>query len=215
MAGYLLRAAVPAALLVGLAAAANWTATWHAVTSQPNWPSRNHPTPWTALAPEIGGGAVAAGPGRLVAILIACACAMVVGRRWRATGDLGTWNPARLSELVWWVAAALALRCVFESVMVAYYVWPVLAVALVASSAGRARLIVTSVAASILTFAAQVPWHGPWLWWGAVVLGLALNLTAAWPGRARWPTGPAAEVPAEPTPEPERGRTGSSARSAG
>ena len=182
MAGFLLRAAVPGAVLIAIAAAANWHATWHAVTSQPNWPSRNHPTPWTSLAPEIGGGAVAAGPSRLLAVLLACGCAFVVGRRWRRRQRVGTWNPAILGELLWWVATALAFRCVFESVMVAYYVWPVLAVALVAASAGRTRLVVTATSASVLTLVGQAEWRGPWLWWATVVVGLGLTLGAAWPG---------------------------------
>ncbi len=116
------------------------------------------------------------------------ACALRVRRRPSvarpgAVSDRGT-RPV-LGELVWWIAIALALRCVFESVMVAYYVWPVLAVALVAASAGRTRLVVTATAASVLTFVAQVPWRGPWLWWGTVMLGLALTLGAAWPGPGR------------------------------
>jgi hypothetical protein len=45
------------------------------VLDQPNFPNLNHRTPWTALAPSIGGHglvmAVADGPGRLVAIVIA------------------------------------------------------------------------------------------------------------------------------------------------
>ena len=60
--GFLARAAAPAAVLLGAAAAANWKATAHAVTSQPNWPAVDHPTPWTLLAPHLTGGAVAAGP---------------------------------------------------------------------------------------------------------------------------------------------------------
>ena len=39
------------------------------------------------------------------------------------------WRPETLAGLVWWVAVALALRSVFEPVMVAYYLWPVLAAA--------------------------------------------------------------------------------------
>ena len=45
--GFLARAAAPGAVLLGIAAAANWRATVTAVTSQPNSPAVNHPTPWT------------------------------------------------------------------------------------------------------------------------------------------------------------------------
>ena len=84
LAGYLARAAAPAALLLAAAAAANWTATIHAVTSQPNSPAIDHPTPWISLYPHLAGGQVAAGPARIVAIVAACGCALVVARRWRA-----------------------------------------------------------------------------------------------------------------------------------
>ncbi len=49
LAGYVARAAAPATLLLAAAAAANWTATIHAVTSQPNSPTIDQPTPWISL----------------------------------------------------------------------------------------------------------------------------------------------------------------------
>ena len=60
--GFLARAAAPAVVAVGAAAAANWDATYAAVTSQPNFPEINHPTPWAALSPHIAHGVIAAGP---------------------------------------------------------------------------------------------------------------------------------------------------------
>ena len=66
--GFLARAAVPAALLLAAAAAANWNATVKAVSSQPNWPSLDHRTPWTSLAPQLSHGAVATGPARALTI---------------------------------------------------------------------------------------------------------------------------------------------------
>ncbi len=44
--GFVARAATPPIVTLAAAAAANWTATIHAVTSQPNAPSIDHPTPW-------------------------------------------------------------------------------------------------------------------------------------------------------------------------
>ena len=82
--GFLARAAAPAAVLLGAAAAANWHATYLAVAHQPNWPTVDHPTPWTPLAPHMAAGAVADGPFRLLAILAACGCALV--RRTAAAG---------------------------------------------------------------------------------------------------------------------------------
>jgi hypothetical protein len=176
LAGFLARAAAPSVALLAAAAAANWSATVHAVTSQPNWPTIDHPTPWTSIAPRLGHGAVAAGPGRLLAIVVACGCAIIVGQRWRAARPAASWSPQALEEVLWWTALVLALRSVFESVMVAYYLWPVLAVALIAAVRTWPRLITTSVAAVTITFVSQVSWHGPWAWWASMIAGLGLTL---------------------------------------
>jgi hypothetical protein len=198
-------------VLLAAAAAANWPATATAVTQQPNWPTVDHPTPWTSLAPHLSGGAVAGGPGRILAIAVACGCALAAGPRWRTArleawpgterqarpgaegqarpagqrqagrGDdrQNAWSPDLLADLLWWVALTLALRSVFESVMVAYYVWPVLAVALIAASRDWARLAATSVAVVTLTFVSQEPWRSPWSWWAPMIAGLALTLFLA------------------------------------
>jgi hypothetical protein len=179
LAGFLTRAATPGVVLLGAAALANWQATYHAVTSQPNSPTVNHPTPWTTLVPHMSDGVVAAGPARALAILVACGCALVAGRRWREARDGGRWSPDTLEQVLWWAAVALALRTVFEPVMVAYYLWPVLAVALIAASRSWSRLVATSIAAATITFVSQVSWHGPWSWWAPMVAGLGLTLFLA------------------------------------
>lgn len=179
MAGYLSRVAAPSIVLLGAALAANWNATFSAVVDQPNWPMVDHPTPFVSLAPRMSHGAVAAGPGRAIAVAIACACAVVVERRTRGVRKLTQWTETRFDELLWWVAVVLAVRCVFESVMVAYYVWPALAFALAACAGQWRRLLATSVAASVLTFVSQASWHGRWTWWSAIVALLALTLDFA------------------------------------
>jgi FtsH-binding integral membrane protein len=63
--------------------------------------------------------------------------------------------------------------------MVAYYLWPVLAVALVTASRSWPRLVATSLAAATLTFVSQVSWRGPWIWWASMVAGLGLTLFLA------------------------------------
>ena len=176
LAGYIARAATPAALLLAAAAAANWTATVHAVTSQPNSPAIDHPTPWLSLYPHMSGGQVAAGPARILAIAVACGCALVVARRWRAARPGGRWGHEALAELLWWTAVALSLRSVFEPVMVAYYLWPPLAVALVAAARDWSRLIPTGCVAVVLTFSSQIQWRNPWSWWTPMVILLALAL---------------------------------------
>jgi hypothetical protein len=169
---FTIRAAIPAAVTVGAAAAANWHATVTALTSQPNFPAIDHPTPWTSLAPHLTGGGVAAGPGRILAIVFACGCAAVFACS-RGSGE----DP--LTDLLWWAAVALAIRCVFESVMVAYYVWPALAVALVAASVSWTRFLRVSIAVVAVTFAAQLDWRGVWGWWALMVTGLAVTLYLA------------------------------------
>jgi hypothetical protein len=185
LAGFLARAAIPAAVLLGAAAVANWTATFNAVTRQPNWPAVDHPTPWTTLAPHLSNGAVAAGNSRILAILVACGCALVLARRWHGARQTAEWSAGTLEELLWWTAVALALRSVFEPVMVAYYLWPTLAVALIPASRSWSRLAATSVAAAVLTFVSQVSWRGPWSWWAPMVAGLGLTLFLARPATRR------------------------------
>jgi hypothetical protein len=194
--GFLARSATPAVALLAAAAAANWTATIHAVTSQPNYPTVDHPTPWiyvSWLAPHTSSGSVAAGPARALAILVACGCGLLTWRRWQTARLAGAWRPDDLAALLWWIAVTLALRTVFEPVMVSYYVWPPLAVALVAASRNWLRLIPASVTAIVLTFLAQGSWRNPWVWWTPVVVVLGLTLAAARPARS-----PAAQVLPEP-----------------
>ena len=169
--GFLTRAAAPSVLLLAVAAAANWTATIHAVTSQPNSPAIDHPTPWIYLAPHLPGDQVAAGPGRILALVAACGCGLLAARRWR-TG----WRPAMLPDLLWWTAVALALRSVFEPVMVAYSLWPPLALALITASRSWPRLLAAAITATVLTFFSQIQWHNPWTWWTPMIAILGLTL---------------------------------------
>jgi hypothetical protein len=222
--GFLARTAAPGVLLLAAAAAANWTATIHAVTSQPNSPLIDHPTPWIYLAPHLAGGQVAAGPGRILAILAACGCALAAGRRWRAArpgtagtadtaapagtagppGTGGEWSQETLAGLLWWTAVALALRSAFEPVMVAYYLWPPLAVALIAASRHWSRLVPTGCAVVWLTFFSQTRWHNPWSWWTPMVAGLALTLFLArgQTGKRRDSGSPQVAAAAHVLPEP-------------
>jgi hypothetical protein len=171
---FLLRSALPGVFLIATPLAAEFHATAHALLAQPNFPRIDHVTPWTSLAPKLGGTgrstAVAAGPGRVVAVLVAC----VLGwwaRRWRHRPDL----------LVWAAAATLALRCLTESVLVSYYLWPTLAVALivVARRSGW-RLAVGVAAAAVVTIGGQFAF-GEWAWWGLVNAGLLVILFAGFP----------------------------------
>jgi hypothetical protein len=196
--GFLARAAAPGAALLAAAAVANWTATVNAVTRQPNWPSVDHPTLWLSLAPHLPGGAVAAGPARMLAILAACGCGYAASRHTRtawspaadgtpaaggvlAGRDPGGCDADLLRYLLWLAAVALALRSVFEPVMVAYYLWPPLALALITAPRSRPRLAATALVATVITFVSQATWHSPWTWWVPMLAALALALALARP----------------------------------
>jgi hypothetical protein len=171
------RTALPTVFLLATPLMAEFRATVHALFDQPNFPNVDHLTPWTTLAPRLGGTganlAVAAGPGRLVALLAACGLGWWA-RRWRDRPDL----------LVWATAAALALRCLTESVMDAYYVWPTLALGLVVlAPSTRGRMVLGLAAAGLVTVSAQT--HlGEWAWWTTATILLLVVLVAAFPPRA-------------------------------
>jgi hypothetical protein len=192
MAPFLVRTALPAAVLLAATAIANWHDTYTSVTSQPDSPVINHPTAWTSLAPHLANQNVAAGPFRLATILLACLCAFVIRRRWQTwlteADDAPAWPAELLAEALWWVAFALALRSFFEPVMVSYYPWPPMAVALIpAATLNWPRLISAGVLAGGLTAAAQGPSHAAWIWWAPIVAGLVLLLAICRPIRYREP----------------------------
>lgn len=207
---FLARAALPPAALLGAAALANFSATYKAVTSQPDSPVINHPTIWTSLAPHMAGGNVAAGPARAATILLACCCALAIRRRWFHAGPAASpagsgdpvvspaasghdpvtgrrddpvaacWSAEPLAEVLWWAALTLALRSFFEPVMVSYYPWPALAVALIPTAVlSWRRLIAASVLAGGITAAAQGTSHNMWIWWAPIVAGLIAQLALA------------------------------------
>ena len=204
MPAFLVRSALPSAVLLGAAALANWHATYTSVTSQPNSPVINHPTVWTSLAPHMSNTNVAAGPARLATIVLACCCALAVRRRWLAQAEAaegGWWPPSLLADVLWWAALALALRSFFEPVMVSYYPWPVLAVALIPAATLRwIRLVAACVVAGGVTAAAQGPSHSVWIWWVPLVVGLAGLLALSRPRTVR---APARSAELTPTASPE------------
>jgi hypothetical protein len=167
--GLAVRATAPGLALVLTPLISQFSVTAHALLDQPNYPRIDHATPWTALAPVLGGKgqalAVAAGPGRIVAVVLAC-CLGWWARRWRERPEL----------IVWAAAMALALRCFTESVMVAFYIWPALAVGLVVVARhGRLRLASASMVAIGITIVAQ--WRlGELPWWMTMTAGIVAVL---------------------------------------
>jgi len=149
---YLLRSASLPALMILILMISNPHGTWTALHLQASPPKINHATPWVYVAPKVGHGGyvtststhsvlrnghyyyatitsrkyqpatVAQGMSNLLGIIIA--------------GVIGLWlfyrkRKLNLSELVWWLSLALALRCVLTPVMTTYYFWPYTALALV------------------------------------------------------------------------------------
>jgi hypothetical protein len=120
----------------------------------------------------MAGETVAAGPGRTIALVLACLVGVWVAKR-----------KPQLVEVVWWAAFALSLRCIFESVMDPYYLVPSLVlVVIVASTVGRIRFLLTLVAAGVATRTSY--WHtGEWRYYLLVVGSLVLALAFSWPRR--------------------------------
>lgn len=201
--GWLGRAAVLPAVAVGVALAANWSATWYQIVDQPNWPTIDRPTPWMVLAPHLTSQTVAAGPGRSIAVVLAVVACWPAWRAWHRAGGStaqamaparapvpsplppgppgAQWPASAIAVLVWWVALTLALRCGFESVMVSYYIWPGIAVGLVAASAAWRRLLPTAALGIAITCFCNVWWHGEWSWWSVIVVTLAAILVVSRP----------------------------------
>src|ERR1019366_3876143 len=99
-------------------------------------------TPWIALSPVLSRTTVGAGPGRIIAVLVALLVGFVAHRR-----------PPSKVGLLWLCALALSLRCFFESVMVVFYLGPPLALIILtaATCASRKRLVGASAIAVLAT----------------------------------------------------------------
>ena len=172
------RSIVPAVAVVLTPLVANFHATAHALLEQPNFPNIDHVTPWTSLAPVVAGSGkgleVAAGPGRVVALVLACGLGFVA-TRWRERPDV----------LVWAACAALTLRCLTESVMDPFYIWPPIAIALVVAARSSAwRFAAVAVVACASTAVSN--WHlGEWLWWGIVTGIVVFIVTVSVPQKAK------------------------------
>jgi hypothetical protein len=129
----------------------------------------------------------------------------VVARRWRLARAGHPWGHDMLAGLLWWVAVTLALRSALEPVMVAYYLWPPLAVALAAAARDWSRLLRVGTVAVVLTFFSQVQWHDPWAWWTPMIAGLVLALYFARVSTRRPEAGgglPGSGAPPQVLPEP-------------
>ncbi len=169
--GLAVRCLAPAAVLLVTPLLAEFHVTFQALVDQPNFPTVDHVTPWTSLAPRVGpvrNEAVAGGPGRVLALVLAVGLGFWA-RRWRTHPEM----------LAWAAGAALALRCLTESVMDPFYIMPPLIVGLVVVGLeSRVRLLALSIVAGAMTMVSN--WHfGPWWAWWGVVVGSVVLVTAA------------------------------------
>jgi hypothetical protein len=185
--GFVVRAAVaPVAVLLG-PVIANFHLTVKTLIQQQGYPNVDYHTPWTSLAPYLFGHgpdrAVAAGPGRIVLIVLACGVAWWA-QRWRDRPEM----------LVWAFALVFVLRPVTESVMLSYYLYPALAVGILAAARSTLWRFASALALSaFLAFSSQ--WHLPWAaWWFLNVGGTVLVVVLG--------------VQPEPAPEPVPVATG-------
>jgi uncharacterized membrane protein YozB (DUF420 family) len=124
----LARAAIfPGFLLVAVLVPDFHAALW-VLTKQPGFPAILHPTPWVLLAPHINRFEVSSGPVHFVALVAAASIGFAARRR------RGDW-----ASIFWLAAIATGIRCLFEPVMVPYYVMPAVVLAF-AAGATRSRI---------------------------------------------------------------------------
>lgn len=198
------RAALLPVFLVATALAGNLGDTYRALLTQPTPPSVNHATPWVAWTPKLHSGivsvghtvrlipgsghpvlgpispstqaaaSVAAGPGRLLYLLLALIIALWVMVR-----------PQPIDRLLWLAAAVLASRCLFEAVMTPYYLAPPLILSIVLSARMGARRFWAVVAISLEVTVFAYHHLEPWAWWLPILVALvgvlALNFPAGMP----------------------------------
>jgi len=171
--GLLVRAAVPALVVIVGPLVADSHGTLHALLDQPTYPNKPglFRTVWTPLAPHLGGhGAdetVGGGPVRLFALAVAAGIGWL-SLRWRHRPEM----------ILWAAALALSLRVYTESVMAPYYVWPGLAVGVaVACRAVNWRFWLAVAAAVATTVVGQ--WQlETYLWWSLQMVGVTVVLFA-------------------------------------
>ena len=171
------RSAVPSVVLLLPELVTDFGRTTTALLKQPNFPTLDHPTPLLFMAPHLGlivkTPTVAAGPARLISLALCCLVAYAIHRR-----------PQSPVRLVWCFALCFAFRSMVESVMDPYYLWPALALAVLAAASTRWLYFTLATLASILMTGYAQSQHTPWVWWGPLVVGMGIVLCAAFPVRS-------------------------------
>ena len=202
--GLAMRSVLLPAALLAVPLIANFRVTLHELVDQPTFPSADHVTPWTALAPRLSGQGttlvVAGGPGRVLAILVAIGIGVLVARRrWLERPEL----------LVYACLIALALRSYTESVMTPYYPWAALAFGLVVvARCDHVRFAIGIILTIVITILSN--WRLGWIpWWTLQIAGLTALLIVAAQPKALLPEKEIAEFGHDRSPATVKGRTGS------
>ena len=182
--GLLARAFAPAAALLVLPLALNWSVTSLALLKQPAFPGGGRPTPFLRFAPVISHDAfglpiVAGGGIRLIGVVLAVL--------------IGLWfvrSKRDLRALIAVVALTSTFRCVFDVAIAPYYIWPSIAFALVGVSVARwPRPAVVLVLVAAVDWMSNFDRHSVWVWW-PIVAGLAAIVVVSWPRRMPLPPEP-------------------------
>jgi hypothetical protein len=149
----------------------------------------SHPLPWLAFARHIVNNGPGGGPMNTVAVVLAVVIAWLVMRNEGVTRD-----PALL---VWLAGAGESLRCIFESVLIPYYVVPGLLLCLVAGLRLSAwRIASASALAAVTAWLSESHALGAWGYFAVMVAGLGGVAALAW--RTIWVS--EAVAPCPPTP---------------
>jgi len=165
--------ALPSVALLSAPVVMQWHQTSAVLLHQANARYLDHATPWIAWSPTLSRTTVGAGPGRMIAVLAAVLIGFMACRR----------APSRVG-LLWLCALALSLRCVFESVMVAFYLGPPLAlIVLTAATCGSRRRLIGAWAIAMVATVYAFHRFSEWGYWLPMVAFLAIGLACAWPGR--------------------------------
>lgn len=219
---------VPSVLLLFAPLVQRWGPTTLAIFKQPDQPSVNHATPWLAFAtkfkptsittqfilkqyrfsngatsaqlvPEKSGTIqlVAAGPERMIALVLAIVLGVFLVRR-----------APSVHRLVWFVAVALSLRCVFDAVLTPYYMFPALAIALIV--AFQAQWWRTALVVAVGAFCTRVSYlhTSEWRYYLMTVGSLILAVLLAYPTRQPAAPDTSLDSPDQPSQDTQETSTG-------
>jgi hypothetical protein len=173
------RGALVPAVMLAVPFIWDFHATARAILQQPTYPKVDHPTPWLALAPVLAKGVVSGSRTRIGAAIVD----LLIGAwAWRH-------RPERLVSVIWLAGVMLSAWCLFEAVMVPYYVTPGVTLLLIAAliNFSERRYGPAWLATALIAAGGVEAWTyerpGAWEYWGVMVVMLAILAMVSMP---RW-----------------------------